>query len=67
MIYGRCPNKHENSVTNLISTYYELALQYLISKKQNVNMSARVYFMRTVNGCEDVSIMSPPDGQVYFV
>ena len=22
-------------------------------------MSARVYFMKTVNGCKDVSIMSP--------
>ena len=35
-------------------------------------MSARVYFMKTVNGCTDVSIMSPQemnseDGQVYFV
>ena len=26
-------------------------------------MSARVYFMKTVNGCKDVSIMSPQDKQ----
>ena len=34
-------------------------------------MSARVYFMKTVNVCKDVSIMSPQDeqedGQVYSV
>ena len=29
-------------------------------------MSARVYFMKTVNDCKDVSIMSE-DGQVYSV
>ena len=27
-------------------------------------MSARVYFMKTVNGCKDVSIMSPQDEQL---
>ena len=26
-------------------------------------MSSRVYFMKTVNGCKDVSIMSPQDEQ----
>ena len=26
-------------------------------------MSARVYFMKTVNGCKDVSIMSPQGEQ----
>ena len=31
-------------------------------------MSARVYLMKTINGCKDVSIMSPQeDGQVYSV
>ena len=35
-------------------------------------MSARVYFMKTVNGCKDASIMSlqdinSEDGQVYSV
>ena len=26
-------------------------------------MSARVYLMKTINGCKDVSIMSPQDKQ----
>ena len=34
-------------------------------------MSARVYFMKTLNGCKDVSIISrkinSEDGQVYSV
>jgi len=30
-------------------------------------MSARVYFMKRVKDCKDVSIMSPQDGQVYSV
>ena len=30
-------------------------------------MSAKVYLIKTVNGCKDVSIMSPQDGQVYSV
>ena len=35
-------------------------------------MSARVYFMKSVNGCKDLCIMSPEDehsedGQVYSV
>ena len=29
----------------------------------NIIMSARVYFIKTVNGCNDVSIMSPQDEQ----
>ena len=32
-------------------------------KNHNIIMSARVYFMKTVNGCKDVSIMSPQDEQ----
>ena len=42
---------------------YELALQYLICKTMNIIMSARVYLMKTVKGCKDVSIMSPQDEQ----
>ena len=30
-------------------------------------MSARVYFMKRVKDCKDVSIMSPQDEQVYSV
>ena len=30
-------------------------------------MSARVYFMKRVKDCKDVSIITPQDGQVYSV
>ena len=30
-------------------------------KSHNIIMSARVYFMKRINGCKDVSIMSPQD------
>ena len=41
-------------------------------KSHNIIMSARVYFMKRVKGCKDVSIMFPQDeqwidGQVYSV
>ena len=29
-------------------------------------MSARVYLMKTINGCKDVSIMSPQDEQRFL-
>ena len=29
----------------------------------NISMSARVYFMKSVKDCKDVSIMSPQDEQ----
>ena len=32
-------------------------------KSHNIIMSARVYFKKTINGCKDVSIMSPQDEQ----
>ena len=32
-------------------------------KSHNITMSDRVYFMKTVNGCKDVSIMSSQDVQ----
>ena len=31
--------------------------------KSHIIMSARIYFMKTVNGCKDVSTMSPQDEQ----
>ena len=34
-----------------------------IFKSHSIIMSARVYFMKTVNGCKDVSIMSTQDEQ----
>ena len=33
-------------------------------KSHNITVSAKVYFMKTVNGCKDVSIMSLQDEQV---
>jgi len=44
-----CPKKHGNSVTNL--------------KSHNIIISARVYFMKRVEDCKDVSLMSPQDEQ----
>ena len=32
-------------------------------KSLNIIVSARVYFMKRVNGCKDVFIMSPQDEQ----
>ena len=37
---------------------YELAWQYLISKAIKIVMSARVYCMKSVKDCKNVSIMS---------
>ena len=48
--YTGCPKKHRNSV---IPNF----------KCQNIIMSARVYFMKRVKDCQDVSIMSPQDEQ----
>jgi len=52
-----CPNKHGNSVTNSISSLLCISIVIPNFKSHNIIMSARVYFMKTVNGC--VSIMSP--------
>ena len=58
-----CPNKHGNSVTNSISSLLWISIVIPDFKSHNIIMSARVYFMKTVNGCKDVSIMSPQDEQ----
>ena len=73
-LYTGCPNKHGNSVTNWISSL--LWISIVIPDFKPIILlwvfifSARVYFMKTVNGCKDVSIMSPQDEQfilfVYF-
>ena len=57
-----CPNKHGNSVTNSISSLLWISIVNP-NFKSHINMSARVYFMKTVCGCKDVSIMSPQDVQ----
>ena len=58
-----CPNKHGNSVTNSISSLLRISIVIPNFKGHNIIMSATVYFMKTVNGCKDVSIMSPQDEQ----
>jgi len=51
--------------------WYELALLIPNFKSQKIIMSARVYFMKTVNDCKDVILMlrmmNCEDGQVYSV
>ena len=66
------PNKYGNSVTNSISSLTWIRIVIPNFESHNIIMSARVYFMKTVNGCKDVSLMSPQDkqwkdGQVYSV
>ena len=46
-----CPNKHGNSVTNSISSLLRNSI--VIPNFKNHN-NARVYFMKTVNGCKEV-------------
>ena len=58
-----CPNKHGNSVTNSRSSLLRITIVIPDFKSNNIIMSAIVYFMKTVNGCKDVSIMSPQDEQ----
>ena len=54
-----CPNKHGNSILSLLRIWQCIPN----FKSHNIIMSARVYFMKTVNSCKDVSIMSPQDEQ----
>ena len=53
-----CPNKHGNSVTNSISSLLWISILIPDFNSHNIIMSARVYFMKTVKDCKDVSIMS---------
>ena len=58
-----CPKKHGNSVTNSISSLLWIGIVIPNFKSHNIIMSARVYFMKRVKDCKDVSIMSPQDEQ----
>ena len=58
---NRSPKKHGNSVTNSISSLLWISIAIPNFKSHNIIMSARVYFMKRVNDCKDVSIMSPQD------
>ena len=66
-----CPKKHGNSVTNTISSLLWISIVIPNFKSHYIMMSARVYFMRRVNDCKDVSKclrkMNSEDGQVYSV
>ena len=48
--------KHGNSVTNLISSLLWISIVIPNFKSHNIIMSARVYFMKRVKDCKDVSI-----------
>ena len=50
-------------MTNSISSLLWISIVIPDFKRHNIIMSARVYFMKTINGCKDVSIMSPQDEQ----
>ena len=58
-----CSNKHGNSVTNSISSLLWISIVIPDFKSHNSILSAIVYFMKTVKGCKDVSIMSKQDKQ----
>ena len=57
------PNKHGNSVTNSITSLLWIRIVIPNFKRHNIIMSTKVYFMKTVNGCKYVSLMSPQDEQ----
>ena len=50
----RCPNKHGNSVKNLISSLLWISIVIPYNWNHNILMPAWVYFIKTVNGCRDV-------------
>ena len=54
--FSGCPNKHGNSVTNSISSLLWISIVIPNFKSHNIFMSARVYFMKTVNGCKYLSV-----------
>ena len=59
----RVSQKHGNSVTNWISSLLWISIVVPNFKSHNIIMSARVYFMKRVKDCKDVSIMYPQDEQ----
>ena len=58
-----CPKKHGNSVTNSLSSLLWISIVIPNFKSHNIITSARVYFMKRVKDCKDVSKMSPQDEQ----
>ena len=62
-VYTGYPKKHGNSVTNLISSLLWISIVMPNFKSHNIIMPDRVYSMKRVKDCKDVSIMSPQDEQ----
>ena len=58
-----CPNKHRNSVTNSRSSRLRINIVKPDFKSHNISMSDRVYIIKSVNDCKDVSIMALQDEQ----
>ena len=58
IFYTGCPKKHGNSVTNWISSLLWISIVIPNFKSHNIIMSARVYFMKRVKYCKDVSYVS---------
>ena len=54
---------HRNSATNCISYLLWISIVIPNFKSHNIIMSARVYFLKRVKDCKDVSIMSLQDEQ----
>ena len=50
-------------MTNWISSLLFISIVIPNFKTHNIIMSDRVYFMKRVKDCKDVSIMSPQDEQ----
>ena len=50
-------------MTNLISSLLLISSEIPNFKSHNIIMSARVYFLKRVKDCKDVSIMYPLDEQ----
>ena len=62
-MYRKSQKKLGNSVTNSISYLLRISIVMPNFKSHNIIMSARVYFMKRVKDCKDVSTMSPQDEQ----
>ena len=62
LIY-RVSQKHGNAVTNSISSLLWMSIVIPNFKSHNIIMSARVYFMKRVKDCKELSIISPQDEQ----
>ena len=56
LYYTGGSNKHGNSVTNSRSSLLRISIVIPDFKSHNIIMSARVYFIKTVNGCEEIEM-----------